>query len=222
MKQITFLNSSCRTPSWSPNGKKIVFFSGSKIYTISPEGGTPSVLIDQDAGYSVYWESNSEIFYNKQGNQNFYIFNPVTRESRLFVSNDTVGWMFFPRLSPDDSNIAIFWNRTRDVINDISYGIWIISLKDLSQRFLIKDFISPLKWSEDGKWIYAIHSRKIPADILKINAITGLSKIIYTFPPSEVNSYNIDITSDGEIIVCTLEESNSDVWMIENFDSDVE
>ena len=32
----------------------------------------------------------------------------------------------------------------------------------------------------------------------------------------------IDISSDGKIIVAAIPETNSDVWMIENFDPDVE
>ena len=34
--------------------------------------------------------------------------------------------------------------------------------------------------------------------------------------------YDIDITPDGKTIICNIEEKNSDVWMIENFDPDVE
>ncbi len=55
-----------------------------------------------------------------------------------------------------------------------------------------------------------------------INASTGAIKIIYTLPPNEVKSFNADITPDGKTIVCAIEETNSDVWMIENFDPDVE
>ena len=221
-KQLTFLNSSCRTPSWSPDGKKIVFLSESKLYIISSEGGTPSVLLNNDVGYGVYWASNSEIFYHNKSNRNFYIYNLLTQKSKLLVSNDSVGWMFYPCLSPDSSKIAIFWNRTRNVINELSYGIWVISRKDSSQKLLLEGMFNPLKWSKDGEWIYASHSRKTPADILMINARTGSTKIIFTLPPSEVNYSNTDITPNGKVIVCAVEEANSDVWMIENFDPDVE
>ena len=37
-----------------------------------------------------------------------------------------------------------------------------------------------------------------------------------------INYCDIDITSDGKTIVCAIQETNSDVWMIENFDPDVE
>ncbi|MBK7377955.1 MAG: protein kinase [Ignavibacteriales bacterium] len=221
IKQLTFLNSFCQTPSWSPDGKEIAFISESKLFTLSSEGGTPSVIADKDVGYSAYWELNSNIYYHKQGNRNFNIFNSVTHESRLFVSNDSVGWMFNPRLSPDSSRVAIFWNRTRNIINEISYGMWIISPKDSSQKLLLKGFILPLEWSEDGSWIYAINSEKTPAEILTVNAKTGLTKVIYSIPPSRILG-DVDITSDGKTIIYAIQETNSDVWMIENFDPDVE
>jgi len=220
IKQITFLNSPCRSPSWSPNGKEIAFLSESKLYRVSSEGGTPSALADKNIGSAAYWVSDSEIFYHKPGNQNFYIFNLDTKENRLLVSNDSVGWMFQPRLSPDKINIAILWNR---MPAEIARGLWVISLKDSIQKLLLKGIIYPLKWSKDGKWIYAVDTGKTPPQILMINVNMGLTKIIFTLPSDKIGpSSGIDISSDGKKIVCAIEESNSDIWMIENFDPDVE
>ena len=125
IKQLTFLNSACYSPAWSPNGKEIAFISESKLYTVSSEGGTPSFLEITMLDDGVYWGSNSEIFYNKSGNRNFYIFNPATRENKLLVSNDSVGWMFNPRLSPDNSQIVVMWNRYLN--NETMRGLWVIS-----------------------------------------------------------------------------------------------
>ena len=56
-----------------------------------------------------------------------------------------------------------------------------------------------------------------------ISPTNGYSKIIFKLPLGEIiDSYDIDITPDGKTIVAAMQEPNSDVWMIENFDPDVE
>jgi Tol biopolymer transport system component len=51
--QLTYMQGYAVNPRWSPNGKTIVFFEISdegkqKIYTVSPDGGTPKVLLPDD------------------------------------------------------------------------------------------------------------------------------------------------------------------------------
>jgi len=107
--------------------------------------------------------------------------------------------------------------------NEIAKGIWVLSLNDSSQKLLIRgNNIDPLGWSEDNRWIYAIDYDKTPLDILMISASSGLTKVIYTLPTSRIVLGDIDISQDGKLIVAAISETNSDVWMIENFDPDVE
>ncbi len=219
MKQLTFLNSPCRNPSWSPVGKEIMFISGSNLAKVFSNGATPKIFENTTVGGTAFWISDLEVFYNKPGNKNFYIFNLITQKSNLLVSDESVGYMFQPRLSPDKVNLAIYYNRQP---YETKRGLWIISRKDSSQKLLLKGFIFPLEWSEDGNWIYAINSDKTPPEILMINSNTGLTKVVYSMPSSEIYFEDVDITPSGKIIVCAIKETNSDVWMIENFDPDVE
>lgn len=220
IKQLTFLSTICYSPTWNPDGEEIAFISGSNLAKVLSEGGMPTIFKRTTVGSHAFWLSDLEIFVNKPGNRNFYIFNPITQESKLLVSNDSVGWMFQPRLSPDNLNIAIHWNRH-------PRGLWVISLEDSSQKLLLEGLIRPLEWSKDGKWIYAFNSDKTPPDILMVSAITGKSKFIYTLTTRNTVSHNtlyrdFDISRDGKRIVGAIKETNSDVWMIENFDPDVE
>ncbi len=220
IKQLTFLSSICYSPTWSPDGKEIAFISGSNLAKIFTDGGTPTIFENTTVSSQAFWESVFEIFCQKPGSRNFYIYNPVTRKNKLLITNDSVGWMFSPRLSPDKSNIALFWNlypRVEDI------GLWKISKKDSSSKLLLRGNIIPLNWSKDGKWIYAIDYNITPTKILMISAITGVTKLLYTLPPGKIYwGGDIDITPDGKTIVCAVQETNSDVWMIENFDPDVE
>ena len=50
-------------------------------------------------------------FITNQGIEIFIFLILLHKENKLLVSNDSVGWMFNPRLSPDNLNLAVFWNR---------------------------------------------------------------------------------------------------------------
>ncbi len=144
----------------------------------------------------------------------------MTQKKELLVSNDSVGFMLNPQLSPDSLMVAVWWNRSFE--NEMVKSLWVISRGDLTQKFLVRGYIFPLEWSEDSKWIYAIDTYKTPSEILKVSVNTRLTKVIYTLPYGKISQNNIDITPDGNTIVCSVPETNSDVWMIENFDPDIE
>ncbi len=219
-KQLTFLKAECFSPSWSPDGKELAFIAGLNLSKVSFNGGSPEIFKETIVGYSMSWGSSEGIFYNKTGNRNFYIFNPATEEKKLLVPNDSLGWIFQPRLSSDDKYLAVYWNK---IPSETKRGLWIISLKDSFYKFLVYGSTYPLKWSEDNKWIYAINSNKTPSEIVMISANNGLIKSVLTLPFGAALSYaDIDITSDGKTIISDVDETTSDVWMIENFDPDVE
>ena len=125
VKQITFLNSDCYSPSWSPDGKEIAFITSQSLAKVSSDGGTPKIFESTITGGQTFWASEFEIFYHKAGNRNFYIFNLATQENKLLVSNDSVGWMFSPRLSPDNSNVAVLWNRNLIMKKHVGFGLFL-------------------------------------------------------------------------------------------------
>ena len=215
MEQLTFLNSDCYSPKWSPDGSQLVFFSGSSIRIISLKGVISKVFNKIEIGAQLNWNTDSTILCLKPGNINFYFLNIKTDERKVFFKDDTIGWMYNPISSPDQKKIAAYWDKT---VN----GLWVISLKDSSQNLLKKGRLFPLKWSPDGKTIYAFEYES--TRILSVSTEDGFSQELIKIPFDGVNVLNqdIDITPDGKTIVCTVPEINSDVWMIENFDPDVE
>ena len=219
LRQLTFSNSECYRPRWSTNGEEIAFVANTNLATVSSNGGPPTIFKKTFVGFDIAWGPNLEIFYHKVDNSNFYVFNPYTEEQKLLVSIDSLGWMFSPSLSPDNKNIAVWWNR----LDDIEVGLWTIDLKNSTQKLLVKGIINPLKWSKDNKWIYAINVEKSPMDILMISSSNGLTKVVYTLPSNQINRHSsVDISPNGKTIIAAIQETNSDVWMIENFDPDVE
>ena len=80
-----------------------------------------------------------------------------------------------------------------------------------------------MEWSKDGKWIYGINRSKTPREIVIVSANTGQTKTVYILPSSKILTLDgVDISPNGNTIVCAIQETSSDIWMIENFDPDVE
>jgi len=220
MKQITFLDSDAESPVWSPDGKEIAFAAlkngKPKVWRVIADGGTtrPYEKSELSSGpATLTWSPGSEILYQRPGNRNFHILNPKTEEEQPLVKNDSAGWIFNPRFSPDGKKVAVYRNR------DINRGLWVISLQDSSQVFLELGFIRPICWSSDGKSIYAYNFDK-PSEIFLIPADGGKAKTFLNLPFK--NPDRIDISPDGKKIVCTVPETQSDAWLMANFDPEAE
>jgi hypothetical protein len=79
----------------------------------------------------------------------------------------------------------------------------------------------PINWSSDGKQIYAVDYDK--GTIVAIPAEKGDPRTIVRLPlPAGRTLGYAAITSDGRRIAYVLSESQSDVWMIENFDPEAQ
>ena len=73
-------------------------------------------------------------------------------------------------------------------------------------------------------YIYTLKIDNAQSEIIKVSLLNGESKSIYKFSMgSSVWGFaKVDVTPDGKTIVAAIQENISDVWMIENFDPDVE
>jgi Tol biopolymer transport system component len=214
-QQITFLNSECCSPSFSPDGIQLAFFSGSSIMVISLQGVIKKVFKDIEMGAQLHWNTDSTILYLKPGNINFYSLNLKSGAKKQYIKDENTSWMYNHISSPYRKKIAVYWDKKMN-------GLWSISLKDSLQNLVMGGRLFPLKWSQDGKTIYAFEFES--TKILAVSTRDGSAKEHIKIPFYGVNAINddIDITPDGKTIICTVPGVNSDVWMIENFDPDVE
>ncbi|UCE18563.1 MAG: PD40 domain-containing protein, partial [Gemmatimonadota bacterium] len=227
-QQLTFFDSYCNGPVWSPDGGEIAFGSNqggtSRVWRISLEGGTPRPFLKSELSFVDFyfdWSPCEKILYQRPGNRNFHFLDPDTEEESPLVPNDSVGWMFFPKFSPDTKKAVVYWNRWE--MKTSRRGLWIISLEDTSQNLLHSEAPSvPLAWSTDGKWIYFCKSFNWPdcsSDILMISSSGGEVKTFMTLPFKNITY--ISMHPGKKKMVCSVIETQSDVWLIENFDPEV-
>jgi len=225
LKQITFLNSVSNWPAWSPDGTEIAFGSNEggyfKVWKVNAQGGRSFQFVRSQlsGSCSLAWFPGQNILYHRPGNRNYFILNPATEEEKPLVQDDSVGWIFYPRYSPDGKKVAVLWNRRP------SPGLWVFPIEDSSQAFLLKENAYPVGWSADGKWIYAAEEIPGTLKILKVSIKGNQTKIILTIPFTLEQGWPkyryVSMTSDGRQFVFPVYKYHSDVWMVENFDPEM-
>ncbi|MFH1313320.1 MAG: protein kinase [Candidatus Eisenbacteria bacterium] len=220
MKQLTFFDSRADGAAWSPDGKDIAFGHVHKgalrVWTVSSTGGTPKVFSETDLSQShtITWAPGKDILYHRPGNRNFNVLNADTEAERPLVADESVGWMFWPRYSPDGRKVAVFWNRQEG--DDPQRGLWVISLDDSSLTFVHPGGSAPTEWSSDGTWIYVWDREEEGPTIMRVPASGGEIEPFITLPLE--NMIPASMTLDGKSLVCVVYEEQSDVWLMENFD----
>ena len=127
--------------------------------------------------------------------------------------------MHNPSVSSDGKKVIVDWSRPPE-------GLWLLSLIDSTQVLLAEKDYVPIAWSSDGKWIYVSEINGKNVKVLKIHTVTNETNTV-TVLPFEIDfmdllNANISMAPDGKRFVCTVFESKSDVWLVENFDLEVE
>ena len=219
IKQLTSFNSECWSPFLSPDGKEIAFLSASRDIVIvdTHEGLIQKTFRNIDFGTQLIWSSDSILLYSKLKDQNFYIFNMISGDRKTLIKNDTEknsGEMSYPMYSPDRKKFILYWYKWTG-----NSGLWLISSDGSSEKLLFWGQIYPLKWSENNEMFYAYDFTKNPKEIIKVSSKNG-TVVQRIKMPSEVDE--ADVTPDGKKIVYSIYKETSDVWMIENFDPDVD
>ena len=129
-------------PAWAPDGERLVFVNGDRLYTISKDGdGLRLVLVVRELWPSPQWSPDGkQILFESHPSPD----EPGTIET---VSVDGSGRRRLgrgdsPRFSPDGKWIA--YSTDRDV--------YVVSAKGGDPRLVVRDGFSPI-WSPDGRYL---------------------------------------------------------------------
>jgi serine/threonine protein kinase len=224
-RQLTFFGARTQSPAWSPNGAQIAFASlegGSpRVWRIPAAGGTPRPFENSklSSSLAVTWAPGPRILYQTPGNRNFRVLDPETEEETPLVADDSVGWVFVPKYSPDGKQVVVNWNR-RQPEGRTRSNLWTISLVDSSEARIHETRFSPVSWSQDGEWIYAWDQESSPSRAVGIPATGGEAVVVFEWPFED--KWGMCTTGgDPSRWVCTVGESSADVWLVEDFDAEV-
>jgi Tol biopolymer transport system component len=221
-QQITYMKSLNLYPVWSPDASEIAFNSNqeevAKVWKVSSQGGNPNQLAESklaDVSGNIAWAPGKNILH--PGPEGYIILDPGTGNETPLLKENSDLKVYFARYSPDGKKVAVYGSRPPD-----SDGLWVISLEDSSQVFLRKGKLFPIRWSSDGKWVYA--SEDLPGAI-KIASVAPESKDVrtlfslpFTLEKGLPLPYQVTMTPDAKTFIFPVQRIQSDVWAVENFD----
>jgi Tol biopolymer transport system component len=208
------------SPSWSPDGRQIAYFR---------YGGDSSTLLVMDVAtarsreawrgplginYGESWAADSRQlgFWSARG------LVVLTDTVERLISRDTTHILSFPVFSPDGRQVVVHH------LGPEGKGLWLVDLVSGAEaRLLTGDGIIPIKWREDGNIYFLRSDSSLAAITLEvIRAAGGSVRVAGVFPRS---SYDLQcdvsflsLTSDLRTAVCSEAQSNSDIWVVDNFD----
>ena len=225
--QLTFLDADILHLAWSPDGREIAFScpeSGAiRIWKVAVAGGPLQTFKNSQTSEiaEVVWAPGSEILYHKPGHRNFYFLNPRSGQIRPLFEKESGSVTYYPRYAPNGKSLALYYWGSKKKSDHFQEGIYLISLTDFSELLLLAGASwEPIEWSPDGLWIYARNRNKKYPEILMVPVNGGTAKSIFTMPFETVPS--VCIHPKTQRMICTVAEAQSDVWLMEKFDPEIE
>jgi len=221
-QQVTFMNSWNYGPVWSPDGTEIAFASSqgdvSRIWKVSAGGGTPRQFIKTE-GIWPAWAPGPKILFQSYSGMNLMALDQTTEDSASLFKVDSAGGMLHPVWSPDGKRVAV---RTKKG-TDSDLAIWILSVEDSSEVLLRKGDAAPFSWSPDGKRIYAWETILGGGNVLTISPEDGRTEVLFNLRlgPEMGRLILRPHTVDGRRFVFEGRKTQSDVWVLENFDPEI-
>ncbi len=225
-EQLTFGEPGQRSPAWSPDGREIAFIAVDegvpRVFKMSATGENPRPFKRTIASGDLTWAPGKRILYQKPGNRNYSLLDPVTEQETPLLRDESRGWLFAPVYSPDATRVAAFWNR-KITPDKRERGARVVSLDDTVEKRLAADLSLdsyPVGWSADGAWVYLMTWKETHPVIAKAPAAGGPAIGVIELPFRNVSM--IGSTDNGSRFIVSVVDKRSDVWMVENFDPEME
>jgi serine/threonine protein kinase/Tol biopolymer transport system component len=161
--QLTYPPLTALLPSWSPDGKQLVFYGflpgkDARMFTVSADGGTARELLPEDSErkYDADWspEGTKIVFGNGPTNPNSSIRILDVNSQQLSTLAGSTG-LYSPRWSPDGRYIA--------AMNFDSSSLMLFDIQTQKWKEIAKISLGFPNWSKKGDYVYFLHEANEPS-----------------------------------------------------------
>jgi len=234
-QRLTFDGCS-ESPAWSPDGRRIAFLSwksgGLKIALMDSDGSNLRVIdatTPAQGFVRIEWTPGGSILYHLREGGNIGILDTTSGVTTPLAGDGQAGLLVNPRVSPNGDRVAFWRTLFKEGANHPDYeyvGIWLMKYPDgLPQRILDRHstaWKAPLGWSRDGDWIYLRDAYQHDNPVIYRLSASGMIDTVWVLPLSGLRSPNsVSMSPDCRQLVAAVTEGTSDLWMVEDFDPDV-
>jgi eukaryotic-like serine/threonine-protein kinase len=161
--QLTYPPLVAVLPSWSPDGRQVVFYGllpgqKSKVYTVSSEGGTPREMMHEDdqEQYDPTWSPDGTriVFGGPPADPNSSIRIVDASTHQISTLPNSKG-LFSPRWSPDGRYLVAMPFASRSLmLFDFATQKW---------EEIAKITLGFPNWSKNGDYVYFLHQEDQPS-----------------------------------------------------------